>query len=41
MSLHIPSDITNIIFDYYAQLKDLKWTPFIDGKTGKLNWEDE
>jgi hypothetical protein len=39
MSFYIPSDITNIIFDYYAQLKDLKWKPFIDGKTGKLKWK--
>jgi hypothetical protein len=38
MSLHIPSDVANIIFEYYAQLRDMKWVPFIDGKTGKLKW---
>jgi hypothetical protein len=39
MSLHIPADISNIIFEYYAQLQDLQWTPFIDPKTGKLKWK--
>ncbi len=39
MSLHIPSDISNIILEYYAQIRDMKWTPFIDGKTGKLKWK--
>jgi hypothetical protein len=39
MSLYIPSDITNIIFEYYAQMRDMKWFPFIDVKTGKLIWK--
>lgn len=39
MSLQLPADVSNIIFDYYAQLRDLKWCPFIDGKTGKLIWK--
>jgi hypothetical protein len=39
MSLHIPSDVANIIFEYYAQMRDLKWTPFIEPKTGKLKWK--
>lgn len=39
MSLYIPADITNIIFEYLSHLKDMKWTPFIDSKTGKLKWK--
>jgi hypothetical protein len=39
MSLHIPSDVANIILEYYAQLRDMKWTPFIEPKTGKLKWK--
>jgi hypothetical protein len=39
MSLHIPSDVSNIILEYYAQLQDLQWTPFIEPKTGKLKWK--
>jgi hypothetical protein len=39
MSLHIPSDVANIIFEYYAQIRDLKWVPFIEPKTGKLKWK--
>jgi hypothetical protein len=39
MSLHIPADIVNIIFEYYAQIRDMKWLPFIDVKTGKLKWK--
>lgn len=39
MLQHIPGDVTNIILDYYAQLRDLKWIPFIDLKTGKLLWK--
>lgn len=39
MSLHIPSDVSNIIFEYYAQIRDMKWIPFIDPKTGKLKWK--
>jgi len=35
----LPSDILNIIFDYYSQLRDMNWTPFIDDKTGKLTWK--
>lgn len=39
MSLYIPSEVANIIFEYYAQIRDLKWTPSIDIKTGKLKWK--
>ena len=39
MLQHIPGDVTNIILDYYSQLRDLKWVPFIDSKTGKLLWK--
>lgn len=39
MSTYIPSEITNIILEYYAQLNNLKWQPFIDQKTGKLKWK--
>ena len=39
MSLHIPSDVSNIILEYYAQIRDMKWIPFIDPKTGKLKWK--
>jgi hypothetical protein len=39
MSIHIPSDIANIILEYYAQMRDMKWTPCIDTKTGKLKWK--
>ncbi len=39
MSLYIPADVSNIIFKYYAQLRDMKWTPFIDKKNGKLKWK--
>lgn len=39
MSSYIPSDIINIIFDYYAQLKNMYWTPFIYNKTGKIGWK--
>lgn len=35
MTLYIPDDIVNIIFEYYAQMHDLRWAPFIDVKTGK------
>ncbi len=34
MSLYIPSNVINIIFEYYAQLNDLRWAPFVDVKTG-------
>jgi hypothetical protein len=36
MTLYIPADITNIILEYYAQLNDLLWAPFVDVKTGEL-----
>jgi hypothetical protein len=36
MSLHIPSNVTNIIFEYYAQMNDLQWAPFVDVKTGEI-----
>jgi hypothetical protein len=39
MSLHIPADVSNIIFEYYAQIQDMKWVPLIDIKTGKLKWK--
>lgn len=39
MTLYIPSEITNIILEYYAQLANLKWQPFIHQKTGKLKWK--
>ena len=39
MSLHIPSDVANIIFEYYAQMRDIKWVPFIEPKSGKLKWK--
>ena len=39
MSLNLPTDITNIIFDYVAQLKNLKWIPYVDKKSGKLRWK--
>lgn len=35
----LPSDITNIILDYYSQLRDMKWRPFIDPSSGKLSWK--
>lgn len=38
MSLYIPANITNIIFEYYSQMNNLRWTPFVDVKTGKLKW---
>lgn len=37
--MSLPSDILNLILDYYSQLRDMKWTPFIDNKTGKLTWK--
>jgi hypothetical protein len=39
MSIYIPCHIANIILEYYAQMKQLKWIPFIDAKTGKLIWK--
>jgi hypothetical protein len=39
MSLDIPSDVANIILEYYAQMRDMKWAPFIEPKTGKLKWK--
>jgi hypothetical protein len=38
MSLHIPSNVINIIFEYYAQLNDLQWAPFVDSKTGETKY---
>jgi hypothetical protein len=35
MSLNIPSNVINIIFEYYAQMNDLQWAPFVDLKTGE------
>lgn len=39
MTLHIPSDVANIILEYYAQIRGMKWAPFIEPKTGKLKWK--
>ena len=39
MTIYIPADISNIILDYYSQLRDMKWRPFIDVQTGKLKWK--
>jgi hypothetical protein len=39
MSLHIPADVSNIILEYYAEMRDMKWVPFVDPKTGKLKWK--
>jgi hypothetical protein len=39
MSLHIQTDVVNIILEYYAQMRDMKWAPFIEPKTGKLKWK--
>jgi len=36
MSFYLPTDVVNIIFQYYSQLNDTKWSPFIDIKTGDL-----
>lgn len=35
MTLYIPANITNIIFEYYAQMNDHRWATFIDVKTGE------
>jgi hypothetical protein len=35
MSLYIPANVTNIILEYYAQINDLCWDPFVDVKTGE------
>jgi len=35
----LPSDVTNIILDYYSQMNDMKWQPFIETSTGKLKWK--
>ena len=37
--MSLPSDILNLILEYYSQLRDMKWTPFIDDTTGKLIWK--
>ena len=39
MTIYIPSDVTNLILEYYSQLRNMKWRPFIDDKTGKLIWK--
>jgi hypothetical protein len=39
MTLYIPSDVANIILEYYAQIRGMKWVPFIEPKTGKLKWK--
>lgn len=37
--MFIPSDIVNIILEYYAELRGLKWCPMVNAKTGKLSWK--
>ena len=37
--MSLPSDITNMILDYYSQLRDMKWVHFIDPSSGKLSWK--
>ena len=39
--MSLPTDVINIILDYYSQLRerDMKWMPFIDTTTGKLKWK--
>lgn len=39
--MSLPTDVINIILDYYSQLResDMKWTPFIETTTGKLKWK--
>ncbi len=39
MTKYIPPDIVNIILEYYSHLRDMKWKPFIDAKTGKFIWK--
>ena len=39
MSYLIPYEVTNIILQYLSQLKNMKWIPFIDVKTGKVQWK--
>lgn len=39
MQTSLPSDVLNIIFEYYSQLCNMKWTPFIETHTGKLKWK--
>jgi len=35
----LPSDVTNIILEYYSQLNNMKWQPFIETSSGKLKWK--
>jgi len=35
MTLYIPANVTNIILEYYSQMNDLRWAPFVDVKTGE------
>ena len=37
--MSLPTDVINIIFEYYAQMRDMKWRPFIDVQSGKLIWK--
>lgn len=37
--MSLPSDVLNLILEYYSQMRDMKWTPFIDDKSGKLAWK--
>jgi len=39
MTTYIPSDVSNHILMYYAQIRNMKWVPFIDIKSGKLIWK--
>jgi hypothetical protein len=38
-TLNFPSDIKNIILDYWSQLNNRKWSPFIESKNEKLIWK--
>ena len=35
----LPADVINIILEYYSQMRDMKWRPFIENKTGQLKWK--
>lgn len=37
--MSLPTDVINIILEYYSQIRDMKWHPFIDNKTGQLKWK--
>jgi hypothetical protein len=35
----LPADVINIILEYYSQMRDMKWRPFIENKSGQLKWK--